>query len=197
MFKQALCSVITGLVAHTAFAAPADVPETGQTQCYDAVGTAIACTNTGQDGDLRAGLAWPSPRFVTGTGMESGCVIDRLTGLMWMQAPETVERSWASALSHADGLSLCGHDNWRLPNINELRSLAHVGKPDAVHASIATWLNDPAQGLQGVQAYYYWSSSSVTGSPASAWAVSMDRGFVEAIVKTSTFFVWPVRGGYQ
>jgi hypothetical protein len=33
--------------------APAPVPQTGQTQCWDAAGTLIPCEGTGQDGDSR------------------------------------------------------------------------------------------------------------------------------------------------
>lgn len=40
-----------------------DLPQTGQTTCYDATGTPIACATTGQDGDILAGVAWPAPRF--------------------------------------------------------------------------------------------------------------------------------------
>ena len=34
-----------------------DLPRTGQTKCYDATGKDIVCTGTGQDGELRAGVA--------------------------------------------------------------------------------------------------------------------------------------------
>jgi hypothetical protein len=39
------------------------IPQTGQTSCYDAAGSSIACSGTGQDGDKKAGVAWPDPRF--------------------------------------------------------------------------------------------------------------------------------------
>jgi hypothetical protein len=44
------------------------LPQTGQTKCYDTYGAAIACTGTGQDGEIRAGVPWPNPRFTPGTG---------------------------------------------------------------------------------------------------------------------------------
>jgi len=50
-----------------------ELPETGQTACYnsevDEMGyqySVISCTGTGQDGDIRAGAAWPIPRFSIG-----------------------------------------------------------------------------------------------------------------------------------
>ena len=39
------------------------LPQTGQTVCYDTAGVAINCIGTGQDGELQIGAAWPNPRF--------------------------------------------------------------------------------------------------------------------------------------
>ena len=43
------------LIASTAFAGTVQLPQTGQTKCYDSAGVEIACTGTGQDGEIRAG----------------------------------------------------------------------------------------------------------------------------------------------
>ena len=40
-----------------------NLPQTGQTKCYDLFGYEIPCAGTGQDGDLRMGVEWPKPRF--------------------------------------------------------------------------------------------------------------------------------------
>ncbi|MBI5180834.1 MAG: DUF1566 domain-containing protein, partial [Nitrospirae bacterium] len=94
-------------IAGVAYAAPADLPKTGQTTCYDAAGAVVACANTGQDGDLKKGVTWPSPRFtVDGTG---DCVTDNLTGLMWVKNPDSTLRNWASAMTYANNLTLCGY----------------------------------------------------------------------------------------
>ncbi len=45
-----------------------NLPETGQTTCYDEAGNVVTCTDTGQDGDKQAGVAWPSPRFTNPDG---------------------------------------------------------------------------------------------------------------------------------
>ncbi len=37
------------------------LPQTGQTVCYDSLGDIIPCLGTGQDGDILAGVAWPTP----------------------------------------------------------------------------------------------------------------------------------------
>jgi hypothetical protein len=169
-------------------AAPADLPETGQTTCYNTVGAFIACTGTGQDGDLKAGVAWPTPRYTVGTGATLDCVTDNLTGLMWVKEPSFTSTIWTTALTAANDLDLCGFTDWRLPNVNELESLTNS---DAV--TQASFLN--AQGFSGVQAGFYWSSSSYAGSPANAWIVSMADGLVNAAGKPIGGFVWPVRAG--
>jgi hypothetical protein len=50
---------------------PAPVPKTWQTTSY----------GTGDDGDLRKGVAWPDPRW---TDNGDGTVTDHLTGLIWL-----------------------------------------------------------------------------------------------------------------
>jgi Protein of unknown function (DUF1566) len=181
----------TGLLPFaTARAAPADLPQTGQTACTDAAGATIACANTGQDGDRRAGVAWPNPRFTAdGTG---NCITDNLTGLMWVRNPDATTRTWQQALEFTTGLAQCGSSDWRLPNVNELESLVNIGT-----ANQATFLN--GQGFSGVQAANYWSSSIWagfgSGSVPLAWVVTMAGGGLGPIPRSASGFVLPVRAG--
>jgi hypothetical protein len=164
------------------------LPETGQTTCYDAVGAAIACAGTGQDGELQTGVAEPVPRFtVDGSG---DCITDNLTGLMWTRNANlpTALQTWQQALDYANNLNLCGFSDWRLPNRKELRSLI-----DYNLANNAASLN--TLGFSNVQANDYWSSSSYAGSPAYAWFASLGDGSVGARNKTNSYYVWPVRAG--
>ena len=174
----------------TAQAAPANLPETGQTFCTNATGVVIACAGTGQDGERKAGVAWPNPRFTAGTGATAGCVTDSLTGLMWTQNANlpTAGQTWQVALDYANSINLCGFSDWRLPNVNELESLVN-----SEVANPSVFLN--AQGFSNVQATFYWSSSSYAGSPDLAWAVFMVSGGVDAISKSDSYYVWPVRAG--
>jgi hypothetical protein len=59
-------------------AAIIQLPQTGQTSCYDSAGT-------GQDGDIQAGKAWPFQRFTDNSITTAGdlTVTDKLTGLIW------------------------------------------------------------------------------------------------------------------
>ena len=52
------------IFALTAFAGTVQLPQTGQTKCYDMAGIEINCAGTGQDGEIRAGVPWPIPRFL-------------------------------------------------------------------------------------------------------------------------------------
>jgi len=163
------------------------LPKTGQTTCFNAAGGAIGCAGTGQDGELQAGIAAPNPRFVVdGTG---NCVTDNLTGLMWTRNANLPAgtRTWQQVLDFAKLLDLCGFTDWRLPNRRELRSLVNYGVSDN-----AALLN--TQGFTGVQAGFYWTSSSLAAGASKAWVVIM-RGDVSSQAKNVTGFVWPVRAG--
>ena len=63
---------------------PEDVylAQTGQKACYDENGNVVPCAGTGQDGDTKAGVPWPNPRF---TNNGDGTMTDNLTGLMWLR----------------------------------------------------------------------------------------------------------------
>jgi photosystem II stability/assembly factor-like uncharacterized protein len=174
-------------------------PKTGQASCYDSSGNVIACTGTGQDGELQAGVVWPNPRF-TANGDQT--ITDNLTGLIWQKDGSTPTVgsctggtiTWQSALDYVTCLNAnnyLGHNDWRLPNRIELESLVHDGQPDQ-----ASWLN--AQGFTNTQGSYYWSSTTYavyTGNPPYAWGVAFDDGSVGDLGKEVYLYVRCVRGG--
>jgi hypothetical protein len=170
------------------FAAVVDLPRTGQTGCYNTAGDVVDCytAGTGQDGALQKGVPWPSPRFeITGTG--SACVLDHLTGLMWVRNPGTSGFTWQGALDHANSLDICGYTDWRVPNINEMLSLAHHGQ-----ASPNGWLI--GQGFTSMYNGNYWTSTSYAASPASAWHVHFPSSVSGFNTKSVSFYAVPVRG---
>jgi Protein of unknown function (DUF1566) len=169
--------------------APAPVPQTGQTASY-----ALR-----DDGDLRAGVAWPTPRF---TDNGNGTVADHLTGLIWLQNADCDalrNTDWATAVFNADSLasgqcdlsdgSIAG--DWRLPNVKELQSLIDFGQSNPAlppgHPVLRVRFNGP-----------YWSSTTRADNQALAWYVFLGDGQAVAAGKVGAlgpFFVWPVRGG--
>ncbi|MBF0552872.1 MAG: DUF1566 domain-containing protein, partial [Deltaproteobacteria bacterium] len=170
-----------------------NLPKTGQTTCYRSTGGIIACTNTGQDGDKQAGVLWPSPRF---NDNGNGTVYDNLTGLIWLKNANCFgAKTWTDSLPAANGLAngSCGLTDgsqvrdWRLPSRKELRSLI-----DHRNYSPALPTGHP---FIGVQSFYYWSSTTNADSTSNAWIVYTPGGHVISTYKTSTYYVWPVRGG--
>jgi hypothetical protein len=171
---------------------PAPVWKTGQTLCYDDSGNPIVCTGTGQDGNYQAGVAWPSSRFSVGTGSEAGCVTDNLTRLMWAKTPDNTQRDWHTGLTNANTLSLCGYDDWRVPNIIEQRSL--VNYQEVVPGD---WLN--SNGFVNAPVGRLWTSTTfdladVPNSNYAAYTDISDGTVINNMPKTtSTLYVWAVR----
>ena len=181
---------------------PAPVGKTGQVTCYDGGGSVIPCAGTGQDGEFRPGVGWPSPRFEDNG---DGTVTDMLTGLVWLRNANCFGiQTWVDALADANSLAagMCGLSDgsvagdWRLPSVNELQSLMdyEYHNPALSNAAgTAQWTEGDT--FSGVQLGYY-SSSSRASEPQSAWAVFLDHGFVFSYGKTTTpWYVWPVREG--
>ena len=192
---------------------PGCVAGTGQSACYDSGGTLIDCSDTGQDGDYQMGCdpaVSPVGGFSFGNYKRTsipcsaarwsdngdGTVTDGLTGLVWLRDANCFARlNWPEALSAANGLATgsCGLSDgssagdWRLPNINELRSLFDPGLS-------APYL--PAgHPFTGVQSYHYWSGTTFVDLPNLAWLVYLVNGSAGVSPKVSGFYVWPVRGG--
>lgn len=55
---------------------------------------------------------------------DDGTVFDNATGLMWMQDDSGTQMYWEEALVYAENFEFAGYDDWRLPNIKELQSIA-------------------------------------------------------------------------
>jgi hypothetical protein len=155
-----------------------DLPQTGQSTSYA----------VGDDGELEQGVPSPAPgsRF---TNNGDGTVSDGLTGLMWVRAPDAATRTWANAVSYANslsGASVGNKDDWRLPNRAELRSLFNYYYTDT-----ASQLNTVA--FSGVQAGYYWTSTSCTPDTTRAWGIGLGSGIFDYFPKTGAVYVFPVR----
>jgi len=187
--KTGLITMLMLLFPAMLWAGAVQLPQTGQTTCYDASGAVISCTGTGQDGEIQAGAAWPNPRF-TDNGNQT--VTDNMTGLAWSKDANTAgaTKTWQEALDYIKTLNsnnYLGHNDWRLPNRNELASLMDISRYNPALTSGYPFAN--------VQSDHYWSSSTNANYTNSAWIADIVTGYVSSNDKTSSCDVWPVRGG--
>jgi hypothetical protein len=89
-----------------------------------------------------------------------GTVTDRATGLTWTRADSGKTMDWKAALAYAEGLTLAGHDDWRLPNVKELQSIVDYSRaPDARKASARGPALDPIFKLTETESWF-WTSTT-------------------------------------
>jgi hypothetical protein len=194
--------------------------KTGQTICYDTSGTVISCSGTGQDGNWRKGVEWPSPRFEDNG---DGTVTDNLTGLIWLEHANCYDlydgggdgiREWGSALTVCnnvgDGATYdCGLSDgssagdWRLPNVKELYSLldlAYYNPALSNDAGTGQWSSACVESgdcsFTNVQTDYWSSTAGYEGGWIRALYVRMNCGEVLRGARSGqNKYVWCVRGG--
>ncbi len=197
IFAALLILTLSITIPSHAATPPAPVPQTGQTLCSNSSGMVIPCSGTGQDGAIKSGVAWPSPRF---TDNGNATVSDNLTGLIWTKdankpgpaicGPATI-KNWQEALDYAACLNTnvyLGYADWRVPTIRELGGLF-----DYERTNPALPAGHPFTSVQ----YNYWSSSTYASNADYAWVAIMFFGGVGYEAKTNNYFnlssVWPVR----
>lgn len=126
-------------------------------------------------------------------------IVDTQTGLHWMQfalgqtwngkinLSEAKRYNWQEALNAADTLNqsggFVGYQDWRVPTIDELKTLVERGKKPAINHAMF-----PATPLS-----LFWSSTSAVNVNHSAWAVYFYGGSAYWYGKTSYYYVRLVR----
>lgn len=136
------------------------------------------------------------------------CWVDAGTGLMWQVSPPTDYVDWDAAMTYCNGLALCGHGDWRLPTVSELRSIVRgcpatetggaCGVTDECLAS-SCWSPGTCWTCREVAGCYvdanltgscdmYWSSSSWAEAETHAWGVNF--GYAEVDLGLKGGFGW-------
>ncbi len=113
-------------------------------------------------------------------------VTDTISKLQWQDNAIGSKMEWQKAIDYCENtLTLGGHNDWRLPNINELKSIVDRNK---YNPAIVNGFNNTSSG-------YYWSSTSNKGGSYNAWIVFFNSGGVNDFNKGSSNFVRCVRAG--
>jgi len=180
-------------------------PATGQTTCWDTNGNVIACSGTGQDGQIQAGGA------LAYADNGDGTITDLNTHLMWEKKDqsgsiqdESTLYTWADALSTFigglnAGAGFARHTDWRLPNEKELPSI--INFQNLAPAASADFNANCAPGCTVMtcsctQSGLYWSSTTHQVNTFTAWFVDFFDGSPGLSIKSRNCgYVRAVRGG--
>lgn len=162
------------------------------------------------DNTVQCQTAQPSPRqILTQNGHE--CVKDHATGLVWEQKTNdhsvrhynnvyawyvpNAKANGGNAGNDNDGhnihahisklnaMNYCGHNDWRMPNVTELRSLVNFGKTGLTIDPIF------AHSLP----YYYWTGSPDASHKDYAWVINFYNGDDNYYNKSESHYVRAVR----
>ena len=133
--------------------------------------------------------------------MGGAAVLDKETGLVWEQSPETAPnpttpQNWTSAQWSCNTRTVGGRKGWRLPTLQELASLIDPnnpgGDPDL----------PPGHPFSNVASGIYWSATTehvplFFHDNDHAWLVFFNTGTVDnaGFKPDDTYHVWCVRGG--
>jgi len=112
-------------------------------------------------------------------------VTDNKTGLQW-QDDVNISKNWTDTIAYCENdVSLGGHTDWRLPNINELYSVTDRSKRSPTTNSA----------FKNVVSDIYWSSSTVFDLESYAWSVHFRYGYDAWNIKSTRYNVRCVRDG--
>ena len=99
---------------------------------------------------------------------ENGVVTDNVTGLQWQDEYDNddvnIEWSWVESLNYCENLELAGLNDWRVPNINELKSVVDVTKTPAVDTHFEAQPDDLSVN--------YFSSTAVANHPENKYMLA-------------------------
>lgn len=167
-----LAPVMIALSAQAGMAQDLPYPlvDTMQDTCFDVAGAAMACPE--EDAPLFGQDAQHPRLSASYTDAEDGSVLDNITGLLWQKTPQTERMQYADALAYCTALDLAGRDDWRVPSIKELYSLADFrgellkpeeGSPTPYLDTTVFDFEYPDRGM--IFAGQYWSSTLYVKGP--------------------------------
>ena len=136
------------------------------------------------------GLVLTSSAQATLIDRGNGLIYDDVNDISWTQvAGDGVLRNWAGQVSWADGFSLAGFDDFRLPSIGELASL--YGQLPGAAGSNKTGDISPFEDIQP----NYWSGTEFAPIFSAAWAIFFGNGLQVSANVVDNHYGWAVRPG--
>jgi len=130
------------------------------------------------------------------TDNSDGTITDNQSGLIWLKNANCFgDQNWSTAMASAQRLNSgdCGLRDrsvvgqWRLPSKEEWETL--IDK-DARNPALP--MGHP---FTSVRSNDYWSYTADASNSDFAWSVYLFIGYMNASVKSGSFYVWPVRDG--
>jgi hypothetical protein len=134
-----------------------------------------------------------------------GTITDTETNLMWKRCSEGLSNlldlySWGAAVKHPMNVDYAGYADWRMPTIDELKTLVYCSKGvknkndgECNDGSEKPTINQ--QAFPNTQLDWYWSGSPYANYSDSAWSVDFSSGSSTTQYHTNFFTVRLVRGG--
>ncbi|MCI5158113.1 MAG: DUF1566 domain-containing protein [Candidatus Electrothrix sp. AUS1_2] len=139
-----------------------------------------------------------------------GTITDTKTGLMWKRCSEGLsgenceegkaeKYNWNDAVKRFKDVDYAGYSDWRLPTIDELKTLVYCSKgADKKY----DWCNDGSesptinqQAFPNTENWAYWSGSPNANLSTSAWGVIFNYGDSSDSSRYSNLAVRLLRGG--
>ncbi|HAY23438.1 MAG TPA: hypothetical protein DCY27_15015, partial [Desulfobacterales bacterium] len=163
------------------------LPDTGQAVSYTAT--------FGEDNDYNPPSVQKNYTTFYGGVETSSVTVDNVTGLVWVSNPSDVSGGlyvssgtwmWLNALTRCENLSYAGYDDWRLPNVNELLSIADFGRQNPA-IDTAYFLNTENNS--------YWTSTPAAIILGSRFYVTFISGGTNIAGPNTLKYVRCVRGG--
>ncbi len=131
------------------------------------------------------------PRFELVMG--EAAVLDHETGLVWQRTVNLATWTWAEAINKCVTQPTGDRWGWHLPTIEQLESLmvhrdpGEAPKLPVGHPFINVSIDGP-----------YWTATTYTGTPSSAWTLSFGEGppmsRIQGAPKGDKKYMWCVRG---
>ena len=116
---------------------------------------------------------------------EEGIVTDDATKLEWQDDTPSLSKTWKESIEICENSTLGGYDDWRVPNLNELKSIVDRLK---IYPAISTVFENSDNEK-------YWTSTSYDGDKFFAWGVNFYNGSTVFENKKTSLSVRCVRAG--